>query len=86
MSATTSRAAVRSMATLTHATRAANPAARSLLSGAARSTAFASRSLSSNSRLAFPRLQLVNNNKRAFSTSIKMVGSLCARKSLAGLD
>ncbi|KAJ6151282.1 Fumarate hydratase [Penicillium chermesinum] len=71
MNATTSRAAVRSMATLAHATRAANPAARNLLSGAARSTAFASRSLSSNSRLSFPRLQVLNS-KRAFSTTIKM--------------
>lgn len=82
MNPASSRAAVRSMATLTHATRAANPAARSLLSVAARSPAL-SRALSSNSRQfgQFPRLQFLNNNKRAFSTTVTMVGevALCAR-------
>ena len=78
MNASSSRAAVRSMSTLTHAARTANPAARNLVSVAARSPAFASRALSSNSRLVqFPRLQFLNNNKRAFSTTIKMVGSFC---------
>ena len=74
MNPSTSRAAVRSMATLTHATRAANPAARNLLSAAARSP-FASRALSSSPRQIgqFPRLQFLNNNKRAFSTTVKMV-------------
>lgn len=62
------------MATLTHATRAANPAARNLVSVAARSPISGSRALSFNSRVSqFPRLQTVNNNKRAFSTTIKMV-------------
>jgi fumarate hydratase class II len=75
MNPASSRAAVRSMATLTHAARAANPAARSALSVAARSPVFASRALSSNSRQfgQFPRLQLINNNKRAFSTTVNMV-------------
>lgn len=76
MNPASSRAAVRSVATLTHATRAANPAARCALSGAARSPAFAMRAWSSNSRQLgqFPRLQLLNNNKRAFSTTVTMVG------------
>lgn len=76
MNPASSRAAVRSMATLTHATRAANPAARSALSVALRSPAFAKRALSSNSRQIgqFPRLQFLNNNKRAFSTTVTMVG------------
>lgn len=71
-----SRAAVRSLATMTHATRAANPAARSALSAALRSQAFAKRALSSNNRQIgqFPRLQLLNNNKKAFSTTVTMVG------------
>lgn len=75
MNPASSRAAVRSMATLTHAARAANPAARSVLSVAARSPVFASRALSSNSRQfgQFPRLQLLNNNERAFSTTVNMV-------------
>ncbi|OQD75689.1 hypothetical protein PENDEC_c006G03653 [Penicillium decumbens] len=73
MNPASSRAAVRSMATLTHATRAANPAARSLLSAAARAPA-ASRALSSKSHQfgQFPRLQLLNNNRRAFSTTVTM--------------
>jgi len=76
MNPTTSRAAVRSMASLTHATRAANPAARNFLSAAAR-VPITRRSLSSNSRQLgqFPRLQFVNNNKRAFSTTVNMVGN-----------
>lgn len=67
---------MRSMTTLTHATRAANPAARSVWSVAARAPAFATRALSSNSRQIgqFPRLQFLNNNKRAFSTTVTMVG------------
>jgi len=75
MNPASSRAAVRSMATLTHATRAANPAARSLLSAAARAPA-ASRALSSKSHQfgQFPRLQLLNNNRRTFSTTVTMVG------------
>lgn len=75
MNPASSRAAARSMASLTHAARAANPATRSLLSGAARSSVFACRALSSNSRQfgQFPRLQLLNNDKRAFSTTVNMV-------------
>ncbi|KAF7717894.1 Fumarate hydratase [Penicillium ucsense] len=74
MNPASSRAAVRSMASLTHAARAANPAARSVLSVATRSPVFASRALSSNSRLGgqFPRLQLLNTNKRSFSTTLSM--------------
>ncbi|KAI2787169.1 Fumarate hydratase [Penicillium oxalicum] len=73
MNPTASRAAVRSMVSMTHAARAANPAARSVLSVATRSP-FASRALSSNSRLGgqFPRLQLLNTNKRSFSTTLNM--------------
>lgn len=69
------------MATLTHATRAANPAARGALSVALRSPAFAKRTLSSNSRQIgqFPRLQFLSNNKRAFSTTVTMVGQDCLR-------
>jgi fumarate hydratase class II len=71
MNPSTSRAAVRSMATLTHATRA-TPAARNLLSIARPAT----RSLSSNTRqFAFPRLQTLN--KRAFGTTARMV---CAER------
>ncbi|KAJ6168969.1 hypothetical protein N7497_001812 [Penicillium chrysogenum] len=69
MNPTSSRAAVRSMATLTHAARA-TPAARSVLSP------FATRSLSSNTRqfAQFPRLQSLNtfSNKRAFGTTVRM--------------
>lgn len=75
MNSSSSRAAVRSMTTLTHATRA-TPAARNLLSVAARSPALAARSLSSNTRqfAQFPRLQSFNfSNKRAFGTTVKMV-------------
>jgi fumarate hydratase class II len=72
MNPATSRAAVRSMATLTHAARAANPAARTFLSAAAR-LPMSGRALSSNTRqLALPRLQSLNN--RAFSTTVNMVG------------
>jgi hypothetical protein len=74
MNPTTSRAAVRSMATLTHATRA-TPAARNLLSAAVRTPAFA-RSLSSNTRqfAQFPRLQSFTfSNKRAFGSTASMV-------------
>lgn len=76
MNPTSSRAAVRSLATLTHASRAANPAARSFLSVAGRSPAYATRALSSSSRQIgqFPRLQFLSNNKRAFSTTVTMVG------------
>lgn len=76
----TSRAAVRSMATLTHATRAANPAARNLLSVAARSPAV-TRALSSSRQISqFPRIQTLSNNKRAFSTTVNMVrgAAVCA--------
>jgi fumarate hydratase class II len=76
----TSRAAVRSMATLTHATRAANPAARNLLSVAARSPAV-TRALSSSRQISqFPRIQTLSNSKRAFSTSVTMVreAAVCA--------
>lgn len=70
MNSTSSRAAVRSMATLTHAARA-TPAARSVLSP------FATRSLSSNTRqfVQFPRLQSLNtfSNKRSFGTTVRMV-------------
>ncbi|KAJ5166167.1 Fumarate hydratase [Penicillium canariense] len=72
MNPASSRAAVRSMATMTHAARAVNPAARSVLSVAARSPAFASRALSSRQLGQFPRLQFLNNSKRAFSTTISM--------------
>ncbi|KAJ5969150.1 hypothetical protein N7501_005398 [Penicillium viridicatum] len=69
MNPTSSRAAVRSMATLTHAARA-TPAARTVLSP------FATRSLSSNTRqfAQFPRLQSLNtfSNKRAFGTTVRM--------------
>ncbi|KAJ5325860.1 Fumarate hydratase [Penicillium brevicompactum] len=72
MNPTTSRAAVRSMATLTHATRA-TPAARTFLSAAARSSAAGSRSLSSTRFAQFPRLQSFTfSNKRAFGTTVKM--------------
>jgi fumarate hydratase class II len=74
MNPTTSRAAVRSMATLAHATRA-TPAARNLLSAAVRSPAIA-RSLSSNTRqfAQFPRLQSFTfSNKRAFGSTARMV-------------
>jgi fumarate hydratase class II len=60
------------MATLTHATRAANPAARNLLSVAARSPAV-TRALSSSRQISqFPRIQTLSNSKRAFSTSVTM--------------
>lgn len=81
------------MVSMTHAARAANPAARSVLSVATRSP-FASRALSSNSRLGgqFPRLQLLNTNKRSFSTTLNMVriemppDALRQRPSFTGTD
>ncbi|GAQ03805.1 fumarate hydratase, mitochondrial [Aspergillus lentulus] len=85
-STNSSRAAVRSMASLTHAatrttSKNAPAAARNALAFAARSPAsFSSRrALSSNTRslLQFPRLQSIQSisNKRAFGTTVRMASA-----------
>ncbi|KAE8150025.1 fumarate hydratase [Aspergillus avenaceus] len=80
MTPNSSRAAVRSMASLAQAASRTNSAvARTALTCAARSPAsFGCRSLSSNTRLQFPRLQSLNSisNKRAFASTARMASEI----------
>ncbi|PYI30101.1 hypothetical protein BP00DRAFT_213947 [Aspergillus indologenus CBS 114.80] len=76
-SSNTSRAAVRSMASLTRAVSSSSPAAAAAFAARSPAALSSRRLLASNSRVMqqFPRLQSLNStsSKRAFGTTVRMV-------------